>query len=390
MSSKEDIARHIKSFLPEMVEIRHDLHAHPELAYEEHRTSGIVAELLAKWGYEVTKNIGKTGVVGTLRVGNSGKSIGIRADMDALPMQEETNLAYASRYEGKMHACGHDGHTTTLLAAARYLAETKQFDGTLHLFFQPAEEGGAGAKAMIDDGLFEKFPCDAVFGLHNMPGIPYGHMHCRPGSLMAAADTAHITIEGVGGHGAMAHITVDPIVAASSVVMALQSIVSRNVPALDSVVITAGMFQSGTTDNIIPNEAKLELTIRTFSPQMRDLARERVCALVKAQAQSYGAQAHIDYVLGYPCTVNSASQTEFALEIARDLLGSDKVDGNTPPLTGSEDFSFMLEKCPGTYVFFGSGEDVPNVHNSHYDFHDGLIEVGANYWALLTQSYLKT
>jgi len=389
MSLKENIARHIESFLPEMVAIRHDIHAHPELAYEEHRTSALVADLLEKWGYEVTRHIGKTGVVGTLRVGDGTKSLGIRADMDALPMQEETNLAYASRHEGKMHACGHDGHTTTLLAAARYLAETKQFNGTVHLFFQPAEEGGAGAKAMIDDGLFEKFPCDSVFGLHNMPGLPLGHMHCRPGSLMAAADTAYITIEGVGGHGAMAHMTVDPIVAASSVVMALQSIVSRNIPALDSVVVTVGLFQSGTTDNIIPNEAKLELTIRTFSPEMRKLAERRICDLVKAQAASYGARAEIEYVLGYPCTINNAAQTEFALDIARDLLGADKVDGDTPPLTGSEDFSFMLEKCPGAYVFFGAGEDVPNVHNSHFDFDDRLIGIGANYWALLTQSYLK-
>lgn len=384
----DKIQNHIKQFLPEMIAVRHDLHAHPELAYEEKRTSDIVAGLLEKWGYEVTRGVGKTGVVATLRVGNSKKTIGIRADMDALPIHEQTNLAYASKTEGVMHACGHDGHTTILLTAARYLAETKNFDGTVHLIFQPAEEGLGGAKAMIDDGLFEKFPCDAVYGLHNWPGLPAGTFCFISGPAMASVDTVYITIEGRGGHGAIPEKTVDPIVAASSVVMALQTIVSRNISPFQPAVVTVGLFQGGSASNIIPDSVKLELTVRAFSQEVRALLEERICTLVRAQAASYGARADIVYEHGYPVLVNHKAETAFVQKVAENLVGKKQVIGNALPQTPSEDFAFMLEKRPGSYLFLGNGDSL-GLHNPNYVFNDDIISVGAGLWGALVESYLR-
>lgn len=384
----DKIQNHIKQFLPEMIAVRHDLHAHPELAYEEKRTSGIVAGLLEKWGYEVTRGVGKTGVVATLRVGNSKKTIGIRADMDALPIHEQTNLAYASKTEGVMHACGHDGHTTILLTTARYLAETKNFNGTVYLVFQPAEEDLGGAKAMIDDGLFERFPCDAVYGLHNWPGLPVGTFCFISGPAMASVDTVYITIKGRGGHGAVPDRAVDPIVAASSVVMALQTIVSRNISPFQTAVVTVGLFQGGSASNIIPDSVRLELTVRAFSQEVRTLLEEHICTLVRAQAASYGARAEIVYEHGYPVLVNHKAETAFVQKVAENLVGKKRVIGNTPPKTPSEDFAFMLEKRPGSYLFLGNGDSL-ELHNPNYVFNDEIISVGAGLWGALVESYLR-
>jgi len=384
----DKIQSHIRYFLPDMIAVRHDLHAYPELAYEEHRTGGIVAGLLEKWGYEVTRGMGKTGVVGTLRVGSGKKSIGIRADMDALPMREQTNLAYTSRNDGVMHACGHDGHMAILLTAARYLAETKNFDGTVHLIFQPAEEGGGGAKAMIDGGLFKKYPCDAVYGLHNWPGEPAGMFRFISGPMMASVDTVYITIEGRGGHGAIPERTVDPIIVASSVVMALQTIVSRNVSPLEKALVTVGLFQGGCASNIIPDSVKLELTVRAFSQEIRELLKERICALVSAQAASYGARAEINYEAGYPPLVNHEAETVFVQRVAEELVGKDRVIDNASPVTPSEDFAFMLEECPGSYLLLGNG-DSAGLHNPNYVFDDNVIPVGASLWGALVESYLR-
>ncbi|MHC5306180.1 M20 aminoacylase family protein [Bartonella sp. LJL80] len=383
----DHIRQHIEKTLPEMVAIRRAFHENPELSYDEHQTGDKVAELLAGWGFEVTRGLGKTGLVGTLKVGNSQKSIGIRADMDALPIYEQTNLPYASKNEGVMHACGHDGHTTILLTAARYLAETRNFDGTVHLIFQPAEEGHAGAKAMIDDGLFDKFPCDKIYGLHNWPGFPAGSLRFAKGPMMASVDTAFVTIHGKGGHGARPETTVDPIVAASSIVMALQTIVSRNVPPLEAAIVTVGMFQGGAVSNVIPDEVKMELTIRAFSPQIRQQLESRICKIIHAQAESYGAKASIHYEHGYPVTVNDADATDYACTIAEKLVGRDNVVDNAEPLTPSEDFSFMLEKVPGAYIIMGNG-DSAGLHNPHYNFNDDIIPVGASLWGALVESYL--
>lgn len=383
---KDTIFKHIEKFLPEIIEIRHDLHAHPELAYEEVRTAAVVERELKKYGYDVATQIGKTGVVGQMKLGSGSKSIGLRADFDALPLQELTNLPYRSTYDGKMHACGHDGHTAILLAAARYFAETKKFNGTLNLIFQPAEEGYAGAKAMIDDGLFERFPCDVVYGLHNFPGLKFGSIQTRKGPLMPSSDTVTIRIIGRGGHGASPHLAVDPILIGSSIVMALQTVVSRNVSPFDTAVVTVGSFNAGHASNIIPNSAELILTVRSFSKEIRILLQKRITEIVKLQAESYGAVAEIDYNNLYPVLINHENETQYAYEKAKDLYGSD-ASINTERVSGSEDFAFMLEKRPGAYLFLGSGEGV-ELHNPHYDFNDDTILYGAAYWGYLVEKYL--
>jgi hippurate hydrolase len=380
----------IETVLPEMIELRHRIHQHPELAYEEHATSDLVAERLAAWGYSVQRGLGGTGIVGQLRQGGGRKSLGLRADMDALPIVEATGLPYASVHHGKMHACGHDGHTATLLAAARHLAQTRRFNGTLNLIFQPAEEGGAGAKRMVDDGLFEKFPCDAIFALHNAPGRAIGSLAFRSGAALASADNVTIVVKGKGGHAAMPHLSSDPLVAAASIVMALQSIVSRNVDPLDAAVVTVGAFQSGVANNVIPASARLELSVRALSREVRELLKRRIPALAIAQAESYGVSAEVDWRDGYPVLINSPEETAFAARVGIELLGAERVEIDPPPVTGSEDFAFMLEHRPGCYLFLGNGdcEGSCMVHNPGYDFNDAAMPTGAAYWSLLAERFL--
>ena len=384
---REEIAK----VLPEMIELRHHIHQHPELAFEEHATSDLVAQRLQSWGYEVHRGLGGTGVVGQLRQGSGAKRVGIRADMDALPIVEATGLAYASKHHGKMHACGHDGHTATLLAAARHIAQTRRFNGTLNLIFQPAEEGAGGAKRMIEEGLFEKFPCDAIFGLHNSPGKPLGSLSFRSGATMASSDRVVIQIKGKGGHAAMPHLATDAIVAGASIVMALQSIVARNVSPLESAVITVGVFQSGVACNVIPASARIELSVRALNREVRELLRARIQELVAAQAASLGVSAEIDYEYGYPVLVNTDDETAFALSVGTELVGPSGIINDPPPVMGSEDFAFMLEKVPGCYLFLGNGDGEGScmVHNPGYDFNDGAMETGAAFWSLLTERYLR-
>ncbi len=376
----------------EFVSLRRDIHAHPELAFEEQRTAALVASKLQAWGYTVTSGLGKTGVVGTLKRGQSSKSLGLRADMDALPIHEKNTALWASASPGRMHACGHDGHTATLLAAARHIAEDVDFNGTLNLIFQPAEEGAGGALAMMADGLFEKFPCDAVFAFHNMPGQATGHFTFRSGPMMASSDYATIVLHGHGGHGAMPHRACDPVVASASIVMALQSVVSRNVDPLHTAVVTVGALHAGEANNVIPQEARLELSVRALDPEVRQLLRRRIFELVEQQAASFGVRAEIDWRQGYAVLVNSDKETRWATDLACELFGDDRVTRHGAPLTGSEDFSFMLERVPGSYFLIGNGAaGTPGgcmVHNPSYDFNDDLIEPGARFWAHLVSRYL--
>ncbi|AVO57663.1 M20 aminoacylase family protein [Pseudomonas chlororaphis] len=369
--------------------VRQDIHAHPELGFEENRTSALVARSLQEWGYEVHSGIGKTGVVGVLRNGSSPRRLGLRADMDALPIIENSGVAYSSRHSGCMHACGHDGHTAMLLGAARYLAATRQFDGTLTLIFQPAEEGQGGAEAMLADGLLERFPCDALFGMHNMPGLPAGHLGFREGPMMASQDLLTVTLEGVGGHGSMPHLTVDPLVAAASVVMALQTVVARNIDAQEAAVVTVGALQAGEAANVIPQQALLRLSLRALNAPVREQMLERVKTIIHTQAQSFGCSASIEHRPAYPVLVNSPEQTEFARQVGVALLGEQAVDGNTRKLMGSEDFAWMLQRCPGSYLFIGNGLSRPMVHNPGYDFNDDILLTGAAYWAALAESWLE-
>ncbi|EHL23749.1 amidohydrolase [Acidovorax sp. NO-1] len=376
------------------VALRRDLHRHPELGFQEVRTSALVAEKLAEWGYEVTRGLGGTGVVGQLRRGTGERRLGLRADMDALPITEATGLPHASCHHGLMHACGHDGHTAMLLAAAHHLARHGQFSGTLNLIFQPAEEGLGGARKMMDDGLFTRFPCDAVFAMHNMPGHPPGHLLFRTGAFMASSENITITLHGVGGHGAMPHHAADPVVAGSAIVLGLQSIVARNVPPLQMAVITVGAFQAGDANNVIPQTATLKLSVRSLDRSVRELLNRRIRELVEAQAQSYGVRAEVDFRGGYPVLVNTPLETEFARQVGRELVGDAKVTEQAEPLTGSEDFAFMLEDVPGSYLLIGNGDDATGghgacmVHNPNYDFEDRNIAVGSAYWVKLAERFL--
>ena len=378
----------------EFIQLRRDIHRFPELAFEEHRTSDLVAAKLEGWGYAVHRGLGGTGVVGTLRRGQSSRRLGIRADMDALPIQEATGLAWASSKPGLMHACGHDGHTAMLLAAAKAIAQETSFDGTLNLIFQPAEEGGGGAVRMMDDGLFNQHPCDAVFAMHNMPGTPAGHFVFRDGAAMASSDYATIRVHGTGGHGAMPHLAADPLVAAASMVMALQTIVSRNVDPLHTAVVTVGALHAGNANNVIPALATLELSVRALDPQVRLLLEQRIKALVLAQATSFGVTAEIDWREGYCVLVNTPRETDFARQVALKLVGTERVTLHGPALTGSEDFAFMLEKIPGSYLLIGNGDGdsagACMVHNPGYDFNDDNIVTGASYWRALVREYFAT
>ena len=385
------LAQALTDRVGEFIQLRRDIHSHPELAFEEHRTSELVAAKLDSWGYTVHRGLGGTGVVGTLKRGNSLRSLGIRADMDALPIQEATGLAWASSKPGLMHACGHDGHTAILLAAAKSIAQDVLFDGTLNLIFQPAEEGGGGAVRMMEDGLFDQHPCDAVFALHNMPGTPVGHFVFRDGAAMASSDYATIRVHGTGGHGAMPHRAADPLVAAASIVMALQTIVSRNVDPLHTAVVTVGALHAGQANNVIPALATMELSGRALDPQVRLLLEQRIKALVAAQAESFGVKAEVDWRKGYCVLVNSVAETDFARQVALNLVGPERVTLHGPALTGSEDFAFMLEKIPGSYLLIGNGDGdsagACMVHNPGYDFNDDNIATGASYWKALVQAF---
>jgi hippurate hydrolase len=371
---------------------RRDIHAHPELLYDVHRTAASVAEKLKAFGCdEVATGLGRTGVVGLIRGRRPAREgervIGLRADMDALPIEEATGAPYASKNPGKMHACGHDGHTAMLLGAAKYLAETRNFAGTAAVIFQPAEEGGAGAKAMIDDGLMDRFRIEEIYGMHNFPGLPVGSFAIRPGALMAAADTITIDIEGAGGHAARPHLTIDPVLVGAQIVNQVQSVVARNVDPLQSAVISICMFNAGTAENIIPQTARLRGTARSFVPEVRDLLERRLQELVDGIARAYGAHAKLTYKRGYPVTRNHEEQTAFAASVAAEVAGSERVDVNMAPVMGAEDFSYMLEARPGAFIFVGNG-NTAGLHHQAYDFNDEAIPVGTSYWVRLVETAL--
>lgn len=372
--------------------IRRQIHAQPELGFEVGATSKLVATLLESWGYEVHTGIGKSGVVGQLKLGNGKRRLGIRADMDALPVVEATGLPYASKIPGKMHACGHDGHTAILLAAAKALADSRDFDGTLNLIFQPDEENLCGARAMIDDGLFARFPCDAVFALHNMPGVPAGTFRVLPGPVSLSSDVADVTIKGVGGHGAMPHRARDPIAASAAIVTALQTVVARNVAPDDTAVLSVGFIRGGATHNVIPESVTLGLNVRAARPETRTLVEQRIREIVSLTAQAHGVQAHIDYRQLTPPMVNTEAETTLAQQVCAELVGADKVVTQAPKgLNGSEDFAWMLNEVPGCYLILGNGEGEFGgcmVHNPGYDFNDQVLPLGAACWVRLAQTYL--
>ncbi len=385
---------HIRAWHEELKAIRHDLHAHPELAFTEERTAALVAGKLAGWGVEVHRGLAKTGVVGIVRGRStaSGRAVGLRADMDCLPMHETGTVPYRSKHEGRMHACGHDGHTTMLLAAARYLAETRNFDGTAVLIFQPAEEGGGGGRVMVEQGLFEKFPVNEVYALHNWPLLPPGQIAVRAGAMMAATDEIQLTLRGKGGHGAMPHLAADPVVAAAHVITALQTIASRNVSPLDSVVVSVCSMQTSQLGafNVIPDFVKLVGTVRTFRPQTRDLAEARIREIAVSVAQALGASAELQYIRGYPATINTERESEFAARVGERIFGAHNVVRDAEPTMGGEDFSYMLEARPGAYVWLGQGGGPTGcfLHNPGYDFNDEVIPLGAGYLAALAEESL--
>ncbi len=380
----------IAPYLNEIRAFRHDIHQYPELGFEETRTSGIVAQALRDWGYEVETGIGKTGVVGRLRNGSGSKSIGLRADMDALPIEEKSGALWQSKKLGVMHACGHDGHTAMLLGAAHYLADTRNFSGTLNVIFQPAEEGLGGAVAMMKDGLFDRYPCDAIFGMHNMPGIPQGHVVFRKGPFMASSDYVTVTLRGAGGHGALPHKATDSIVAASAIVMAVQTIVSRNTDPLDMSVITVGAIHGGEANNVIPDEVRLELSVRSLSPSTRAMLEQRLREVIELQARSYGVTANIKYRHGYPVLINHDQETEFATQVAGSVLDASRITAEGKPLSGSEDFAYMLERVPGVYFLVGNGDGEGScmVHNPAYDFNDNILQTGSGLFVQLVERYL--
>ncbi len=385
------INNRIAGFHEDMTAWRRDLHEHPELGFEEHRTSGIVAEKLRAFGCdEVITGIAGTGVVGVIRGSAAGPGIGLRADMDALPIEEVSGVAHASRNPGRMHACGHDGHTTMLLGAARYLAETRNFAGTVYVFFQPAEEGGGGGEVMVKEGLFDRFPCERVFGLHNWPGAPAGTFVWRDGPMMAATAKLFATIRGTGSHGAMPHEGNDPIVIAAQIVTALQSVVARNVEPMQAGVITIGAIAGGDTFNVIPDTVTLRGTARWFKPEVGDLLEKKYLAIVEGVAAAFGGTAEAVFERGYPATVNETASTRLAIHAAATVSGEAKVQEMPVPTMGGEDFSYMLNACPGNYIFLGSGKGAndPALHNARYDFNDEVLPVGASYFATLVEQLL--
>ncbi len=376
----------------EVSEWRRHLHENPEILYAVENTAAFVAEKLEEFGVdEIVTGIGRTGVVGIIHgkggAGN-GRTIGLRADMDALPLTELTNKPWASKTEGRMHACGHDGHTSMLLGAAKYLAETRNFDGSVALIFQPAEEGGAGALAMIEDGMMERFGIDEVYGMHNMPGIPVGQFAIRKGGIMAAPDKFSITIKGRGGHAAQPHKTIDPIFIGSQLVGSLQAIAARNADPVNSVVISVTRFDAGTTHNIIPDQAMLMGTVRTLSEETRDLAENRIRQIVEGIVSAHGAEASIDYERKCPVTSNHDRETDHAVRVASDIVGASNVDPSVDPSMAGEDFAFMLQRRPGAFIFIGNGDTAP-LHNPHYDFDDEALSYGMSYWVKLVEQRLS-
>jgi amidohydrolase len=384
------IVNRIAAMQPEIAQWRHDIHANPELLYDVHRTAAAVADKLKSFGCdEVVPGIGRTGVVGVIRgrKGAGDKVIGLRADMDALPIEEANDLPYKSTVPGKMHACGHDGHTAMLLGAAKYLAETRNFAGTAVVIFQPAEEGGAGGRAMVQDGMMDRFGIGEVYGMHNFPGLPVGQFAIRPGAIMAAADHIGIELEGFGGHAARPHLCVDTVLVGAQIVNQLQSIVARNIDPLEAAVISITVFQAGHADNVIPQTAKLRGTVRSLKADVRELLQKRVREVVEGTAKLYGAQARINYRNGYPVVVNHERQTAFAVSVAREIAGENKVDTDVAPVMGAEDFAFMLEARPGAFIFCGNG-DSAGLHHPAYNFNDEAIPVGVSYWARLVETAL--
>ena len=380
----------IAEFHDDLKEWRHDIHAHPELGFEEERTSAFVAQKLAEFGCEVFRGIGKTGVVGRLRAGNSPRAIGLRADMDALPIEEATNLPYRSQNHGRMHACGHDGHTTMLLGAARYLAETRNFDGTVHLIFQPAEEGLGGGAAMVADGLFDRFPCDAIFGMHNRPGLAVGKFQIRTGSMMAGGAYFDIAITGRGAHGARPEAGIDPVVAASHIAVALQTIVSRNVRPIDTAVVSVTQVHAGEAYNVIPERAVMRGTVRCFSRETMTMIEYNMRRIATGVAGGFGATAELDFRPIFPPLVNDEIEARFIADVAAELVGDDNVNRAGGLVMASEDFSYMLEKRPGAYIQIGNGEGEGGceVHNPGYDFNDAALPLGASLFARLAEKKL--
>jgi len=390
------ISNEIIKVIPEVKDWRHDLHAHPELGYEEEWTSNFVAEKLESFGIEVNRGLGKTGVVGVLKGikanqgGGGNKAIGLRADMDALPMIEENNFVYKSKFDGRMHACGHDGHTAMLLGAAKVLSLKRDFDGTVYFIFQPAEEGGGGGLAMIEDGLFEHFPMDSVWGMHNWPGMKEGTVAIHKGSVMAAADRFEVTVNGSGGHAAMPQATNDPVLATTAIVQALQQIVSRKQSPLDAVVVSVTQINAGSGFNIIPQKVDFIGTIRTINSDTRISVHKQFTDICQATALAYGCFAEVSVIKGYPVTVNHIEESDKAIEIASGLFGDESVKTNLPPSMGAEDFAYMLEKKPGSYIWLGAGEGRSGcmLHNTKYDFNDNVLPLGISYWKELVKSEL--
>ncbi len=389
----------IVQFQAEIQQIRRDIHAHPELCFEEHRTSEVVAQKLEAWGIPIIRGLAGTGIVGVLKNGTSERAIGLRADMDALPMQEINTFAHTSKHDGKMHACGHDGHTAMLLGAAHYLSKYKEFDGTVYLIFQPAEEGGGGARRMIEEGMFDKYPMDAVFGMHNWPGAAVGTFGVTPGPMMASSNEFEVIVRGKGAHAAQPHKGIDPIIVAIQMAQSWQTIVSRNASPLESAVLSVTQIHSGSATNVIPDEATLIGTVRAFSTEMIDLIEKRMRTIAEHTAAAFDAQVDFRFKRNYPPLINHARETAFAAEVMRSVVGADKVDERVEPTMGAEDFSFMLQAKPGCYVFLGNGDgghrDMGhglgpcNLHNPSYDFNDDLLPIGATYWVRLAEAYLK-
>ena len=385
------VINRIADYAAEMTAWRRDFHQHPELGFEERRTSEIVAAKLAEWGIEVHRGLATTGVVGVLRNGGSGRSIGLRADMDCLAMDEASGVPHASTIPGRMHACGHDGHTATLLGAAKYLAETRNFDGTVTFIFQPAEEGGGGGRVMVEEGLFDRFPCDAVYGIHNAPDLPLGECSAGKGPIMAASDTIRITVRGLGGHAAKPHIAIDPVMVGAQIVVGLQALVARRVDPLHNAVVSVTQFHAGSAMNVIPEVAELGGTVRTLLPEVRDDMERLIPLVARNTAAAHEAEAEVVYTRKYPATVNHAAESDRAARAAARVLGDAKVHRNMPPVMGGEDFSFMLLERPGAFLFMGQkGAErggVP-VHHPRYDFNDDLLPVGASYFATLVEQEL--